>query len=325
LVRSCFTVEVEPPFRLDLTVWALRRRPINQVDRWDGTTYRRTVLASNAPVAVAVTQIGGMDKPRLCVDVVGAQCGASHSHIRELLARTFGLGIDLSPFYRIAGQDDRLNDLATRFRGMRPPRFPTIFEALMNGIACQQLSLEVGLTLLNRLVACYGQGPSCPTDAGKAFPRPHDLAGAMLESLRQLGFSRGKSTAILANAAAAERQDVDLERLGDRDDASLCATLDELHGVGRWTAEYVLLRGYGRLGVFPGDDVGARNGLQRWLGLTRPLDYEHTKKMLRRWQPYGGLVYLHLLLKHLDEKGILYRAAEASVRGGASQSGQRGR
>jgi DNA-3-methyladenine glycosylase II len=43
--------------------------------------------------------------------------------------------------------------------------------------------------------------------------------------------------------------------------------------VGRWTAEYVLLRGLGRLAVFPGDDVGARNNLRRWLGQPVSLDY----------------------------------------------------
>lgn len=42
--------------------------------------------------------------------------------------------------------------------------------------------------------------------------------------------------------------------------------LRELRGVGRWTAEYVLLRRLGRLHVFPGDDVGAQKSLARWLG-----------------------------------------------------------
>ena len=45
-----------------------------------------------------------------------------------------------------------------------------------------------------------------------------------------------------------------------------------LRGVGRWTAEvHVLLRGLGRLQVFPGDDVGAQKSLARWLG--RPADW----------------------------------------------------
>ncbi|HEX5085711.1 MAG TPA: hypothetical protein VFY40_27065 [Blastocatellia bacterium] len=63
------------------------------------------------------------------------------------------------------------------------------------------------------------------------------------------------------------------------------------------------MRGPGRLHVFPGDDVGARNNLQRWLRLEKPLDYEGTRHALIRWKPYAGLIYFHLLLKHLPKRG----------------------
>ena len=73
--------------------------------------------------------------------------------------------------------------------------------------------------------------------------------------------------------------------------------------MGRWTAEYVLLRGLGRTHVFPGDDVGARNNLQRWLQLAKPLDYQGVQRVLSRWDGYAGLVYFHLLLDRLAEAG----------------------
>jgi DNA-3-methyladenine glycosylase II len=305
LAQPSFTLDVAPPFRLDLTVWALRRRPANQIDRWDGAAWRRTVFAGEVPVELTVTQVASTQRPRLMVEMLGAPSEASESLIRQTLNRALGTDIDLAPFYAMAVRDSRLNELAGRFRGMRPPKFPTIFEALANGVACQQLSLEAGLALLNRLVASHGQAPSSTPGEGKAFPRPCDLASADLQSLRALGFSRAKGLALIETASAAERRQIDLEGLGNLDDAALGGKLDDLRGVGRWTAEYVLLRGFGRLNIFPGDDVGARNGLQRWLGLTRPLDYEGAAKILREWRPYGGLVYLHLLLKSLQEKGLI--------------------
>ena len=60
------------------------------------------------------------------------------------------------------------------------------------------------------------------------------------------------------------------------------------------------MRGLGRLHVFPGDDVGARNNLQRWLGLLEPLDYHGVRRALAGWQPFQGLVYLHLLVRGLQ-------------------------
>jgi DNA-3-methyladenine glycosylase II len=83
------------------------------------------------------------------------------------------------------------------------------------------------------------------------------------------------------------------------------ARLRGLRGVGRWTAEYVLLRGLGRTHVFPGDDVGARNNLGRWLGLSSALDYDGVRRAVAAWHPYAGLVYFHLLMDRLASRGDL--------------------
>jgi hypothetical protein len=56
--RHTFTLEPVPPFRLDLTTWALRRRPHNIVDRWDGETYRRALPVAGVVADVEVRQVG---------------------------------------------------------------------------------------------------------------------------------------------------------------------------------------------------------------------------------------------------------------------------
>lgn len=106
-------------------------------------------------------------------------------------------------------------------------------------------------------------------------------------------------------ARAITEHRAELDALSSLDDAAAGRRLQELRGVGRWSAEYVLLRGLGRLNVFPGDDVGARSHLQRWLKRSQALDYAATSRALARWQPYAGLVYLHLLLKQLAETGAI--------------------
>ena len=94
---------------------------------------------------------------------------------------------------------------------------------------------------------------------------------------------------------------LDLNELEQLDNQECFERLVSLRGIGRWTAEYVLLRGLGRTNVFPGDDVGARNNLERWLHLRKKLDYERVQRVLHKWKDYGGLIFLHLLLKSLDE------------------------
>ena len=61
-----------PPFRLDLTVWALRRRARNAIDRWDGTTYRRVVTLGRRPTELAVRQEGHSTMARVIVTVTRA-------------------------------------------------------------------------------------------------------------------------------------------------------------------------------------------------------------------------------------------------------------
>lgn len=294
------------PFRLDLAVWALRRRPHNAVDGWDGTTWRRTVVTGSGPAELAVRQEQGPAGPRLLAELrrSGPPPGASTTaEAARLVEKILGLRADLSGFYALAGGDPRLAPLAHRFAGMRPPRFPTVFEALVNAVACQQLSLTVGIHLLNRLASRYGAAPVRP-GGEPAFPAPAQLAGADQQGLRELGFSGSKArTIILLARRSDDGADLDdLEQLGDDE---VRAELLALPGIGRWSAEYTMLRGLGRWHVLPGDDVGARNNLRRRFGLAGDGGYDAIAELSQAWWPYGGLVYFHLLLDSLAGSGAI--------------------
>lgn len=303
--RRSFTLRPTAPFRLDLTAWALRRRAINAVDVWDGRVYRRAIVVGDRAVEVAATQTASSMRPDVEVTVSGASVPqATADAAKRALDRMLGLGVQLGGFYRIARRDARLGALAARFRGLKPPRFPSVFEAVVNGIACQQLSLAAGLTLLNRLTQRCGL-PASGGSALHAFPRASDLAKLRPDDLRRLGFSTNKARALLELAEGVASGALDLEALADLDDDEAIDRLVALRGIGRWTAEYVLLRGLGRIEVFPGDDVGARTNLGRWMKLREPLDYERVRRLSRRWHPYAGLLYFHLLLRQLDEAGVL--------------------
>jgi DNA-3-methyladenine glycosylase II len=301
-----FTLKVVPPFRLDLTVWALRRRPENKMDRWDGKTFCRGLVLNGKPVEIAVIQIGSMTMPRLQVTVTGVPSGHNlRAGVTETLNRMLGLQANLKGFYRHAANDARLSILARRFRGVKPPQFPSLLEALVNGIACQQFSLAAGIQILNRLSEKFGMSVTETGIRAHTFPRPEDLAALKPEPLRNLGFSRQKAGAIIELSRAIVAGNLGRDGFLSLDDGSAVQQLCRLRGVGRWTAEYVLLRGLGRLHIFPGDDVGARNSLRKWLGLRKPLDYDGVRRLIARWEPYAGLTYFHMLLYRLDETGYL--------------------
>ncbi len=219
--------------------------------------------------------------------------------------RLLGLTVDLSPFAAMAASDPLLGPLAARMRGLSPSRFPTAFEALVNGVACQQLSLAVGIQLLNRLAADRGKATRDTPDGSRAFPDPEDLASLEPADLKRHGFSSTKARTIIETARAVVADDLDLEALARVEDRAAIERLTSLRGIGRWTAEYVLLRGLGRLHIFPGDDVGAHNKLRHLFGIDVALEYQAVQRLVARWHPYAGVVYFHLLLDSLSRAGLV--------------------
>lgn len=294
-----------PPFRLDLTAWALRRRAKNLVDRWDGT-YRRALLVGDRAVTVEVDQQGEPDDPHLTVTNLteGPLQAEERRAIEAQVVRLLGLDVDLDGFYALADEDALVGPLAERLRGVKPPRFPTLFEALVNAIANQQLSLEVGIELLNRISERFGMRPA--DDHGLvAFPDPASVLGGSVHDLRKLGFSMRKAEYVMDCADAVLTGAIDEAALETADRSTATEMLIDLRGIGRWSAEYALLRGLGNIDVFPADDVGARNKLQRFFALPTPPDREQILELMEPWAPYAGMMYFHMLLDGLAERGDL--------------------
>ncbi|MBU2735137.1 DNA-3-methyladenine glycosylase 2 family protein, partial [Acidithiobacillus caldus ATCC 51756] len=124
--------------------------------------------------------------------------------------------------------------------------------------------------------------------------------------LRSLGFSRQKVRGLRAVAEAARAGDLDERAWQGMPAEAIRERLTQIPGIGRWSAEYVLLRALGRLDIFPGDDVGGRKGLLRWLGAeARAVGYEDTLAHLKAWAPFAGMVYFFMLLRRLEEAGYI--------------------
>lgn len=301
-----FEIAPKPPFRLDLTVWALRRRSHNVLDRWDGTTYRRAASPESHEVELAVRQIAPVESPRLEVVVTGPSSAAAVVRpAADAVDRLLGASVDLDAWYEIAAGNEATAGLADRFRGMKPPRFSSTYEALMTAIFCQQITLDFGITIVNAWIERFGGRLQGPEQAVWLLPAPSALARLRASELRPLRISRQKATAAIEVSCRVTRCELDLEMLESRPDGDVIDTLTGLPGVGRWTADHVLLRGLGRLHTFPSNDAGARNSLSKLLGAERPMRYDEVARAVTRWQPYAGMLYFHLLVAGLERSGRL--------------------
>jgi len=300
--EATVNLPAKPPFRLDLTAWVLRRRAKNNIDNWDGQAYRRVVILKQ-PVLVAVTQ----NSAGLTIAFQSAQklFAPDQTKLIELVGKMFGISIDLKQFYELVAHEPELSLLAEQFKGVKPTRYPTLFEALVNAIACQQVSLDVGILLLNRLAQNFGAEFKDGQTGIYSFPAPEDLLNTSEDSIKRLGFSRQKARAIWSLAYGIVNGDIDLEQLETVGNEEAIAYLQSIRGIGRWSAEYVLLRGLGRLDVFPGDDIGGQNNVQKLLNLGNRPGYTELNTLSATWYPYAGLIYFHLLLDKLHEKELV--------------------
>lgn len=301
-MHTSFLLHPTHPFRLDYTVWALRRRSKNIVDLWNHERYTRLFFIENQLIKVDVEQ---KNEKEILVSVNKKINSTIKIELIRLLEMMLGLNCNLFNFYHIAEEDPYLTPMVMQFKGLKPPRFPSIFEALVNAVSCQQLSLDAGLQIQNRFIQYVGKSLNDDFGTFYSFPLPRDVASCSIPELKKLGFSTNKCRALIELSSRIIADDALFDHLEDKTNNEIVTFLCQFKGIGRWTAEYVLLRGLGKIEMFPGDDVGAAKNLQLLLGIKTKLDYEQISKITKKWYPYAGFIYFHLLLQKLKNKGSL--------------------
>ncbi len=240
------------------------------------------------PTSVLLRQTS-LDPPiiELIVEPMPRDARRFGEHMRGML----NAELALEPFYRKARRDKALHPLINAMIGLKPVRPPDIFQMLVIAVTEQQISLSAASSIRGRLVSAYG------TRAGRltAFPRPQDIANVPAEELASLGLSRRKAEYIVEFARALTRGDIDPAAWSGMPDEELAGQLRELRGIGEWTAEYLLLRGLGRMDAVPASDLGIRRVLGMYMGGGGVVSEEEARRMLKPWSPWRGLLAFYLL------------------------------
>lgn len=299
--RSVHECPVAAPYRLELTVSALRRLSTNIVDVFtSGGEYIRALPTSRGPVIARATQV----HPEVLTITLEGDA-REHGSMLAIVRRMLGVDRDLADFYRGAAHILWLRPLAERMRGVRPPRYPTLWEACVNAIVFQQISLLAASSIMHRLIVALGRPLDSDGVALYAFPTPERFLGAENEILRGAGLSLGKRSTLRRVAEALEAGTLDEAMLEKRATPDAAALLRGIKGIGPWTATVILLRGLGRLDVFPMNDSSVARNLALVSG-SAPIDVEDT---LHSLSPQQGMLYYHLLLARLEARGDLGRAS----------------
>lgn len=277
------------PFHLEATTRVLQRRPGNRVEVWEQDRYVRVLASAEGLVLVEVENRGTIDDPDVRFRIrSGEPSAASRLQIGQTLRKVLGLDLDPEPLQRLAEAERALRPTALALRGMRPTRFADWFEAFANVVPFQQLSLDAGLAIVGRLVERFGQDLEHEGRRLHAFPTAGAVAAARPAALRECGLSVRKAESLHGLARMIESGEVTEEKIADMSTADALRTLNELPGIGPWSANLVLLRGLGRLDVFPPGDVGAERRLGTLMHLRSAASLG---RVVERFGEFRGYLY----------------------------------
>jgi DNA-3-methyladenine glycosylase II len=169
-------------------------------------------------------------------------------------------------------------------------------QALIEAIVWQQLSGKAAATIFARFLALF------PPDR---FPTAQEILEMPPERLRQVGLSAQKTSYVRDVAQRVAEGSLELDRLGGMTDNEVIATLTQVKGIGRWSAEMFLMFRLHRPDVLPVGDLGIVKAIQRAYRLRKPPTTVRMLKLGERWQPYRSVASWYLwasLRKTKDRK-----------------------
>jgi DNA-3-methyladenine glycosylase II len=187
------------------------------------------------------------------------------------------------------------------------------YEALLSAIAHQQVHGAAAAAILGRVRQLYA-APGARTPRGR-YPTPDELLATPDEALRTAGLSRSKVLAMKDVAARTLDGTVpDRRTIARLDDEAIVERLVVVRGVGRWTAEMLLIFTLGRPDVLPVDDFGVRYGFQllhRKRQLPKPA---WLARYGERWAPYRSVASWYFW-RYVDRRRELAKLAASAPAG----------
>ena len=178
-------------------------------------------------------------------------------------------------------KDRKLGLVIDRIGMIEREVIPDLFTALINSIISQQISAKAATTVWNRMQQYFGE------------IKPEPIAKAAIDKIQQCGLSFRKSTYIKGIGTAVMNRELDLDALPDLPDDEVIRQLSALHGVGRWTAEMLLIFSLERRDVVSWDDLAIQRGMKAVYGL-KDLNRELFDRYRNRYTPYGSVASLYL-------------------------------
>ncbi|HTY14959.1 MAG TPA: DNA-3-methyladenine glycosylase [Methanoregulaceae archaeon] len=266
-------------------------------------TFTQALLIGGQPFRVRLGRDAGSARLNLSVFPDPADTGVGDPTVRDAVISLFNIYDDLIPFYRTVGEDLVMSRLVRDLEGLKVPTTATVFEALVDSIIEQQISLPVAHTLQTRLIKETGTEIEDGNSLYYCYPTPNVLAATPPALFRRCGMTARKGEYIREISAAIVSGDLDVEAFRNYPDTEeIIDEMVRIRGIGKWTAELTVLRGIHKLDAFPADDVALRRIIAGFYRNGDRIDAGEAREIAKQWGSYKGLAAFYLEIA--DHLGI---------------------
>jgi DNA-3-methyladenine glycosylase II len=290
------TLEPLPPFDLNLSA-RLFSEGDSRIRRYEAGAYWQVLRLGKRLALATVRSLGTVEEPRLSLELLaeGGISGPKETAAKDLVCKIFNLKLDLRPFYDAVKGDPVMYRLTQALRGLKSPSTASAFEALIDSIVEQQISLNVAWSVQRRLTERFGDLLIIGEKKYYAFPLPEKLAMATIDDLRACGLS-GRKAEYIRDASRLVASGLDLEGLANRREGEIIEELTRIRGVGIWTAELTMVRGMQKLDSIPADDLGIRRAISHYYYDDRKISGMEARRTAERWKGWRGLASFYIIM-----------------------------
>lgn len=184
-----------------------------------------------------------------------------------------------------------LGAVLRRQPGLRIAQTSSPFEAVSWAIIGQQISVAAALNIRRRFIELAGVQHSSGL---YCYPSAEQVAELSMEQLRSVGLSLNKAKAIRQVSQLLSNQSLIFpERITAENIEQLRTELLTISGIGPWTVNYTLMRGFAWLDASLHGDAAVRRYLQVLLNQEQ-LSAKQTEQWLQQFSPWRSLVAAHL-------------------------------
>ena len=299
------TLQAVSPFNFGLTA-QLFQGADEQIRSFTDGEFHQVLRINGKLVLARVTEVGSVEEPKLNVKLQSnsALTAEDAKKAKEIINYIFNLNFPLSSFYVEAENDETMNKITQQLYGLKLPTYPTVYESLVDSIVEQQISIKVAHKIEEKLARKFGEKLFLDGSTFFVFPAPKDLASASLEDIRGCGLSLRKAEYIQQASQLILDGKLDLEHMKKhRSPEEIIAELDEIRGIGVWTAELIMLEGMARMDALPADDFGIRRVISRYYCGGTPIKSAEAREIAKAWGTWKGLAAWYLIVA--EARGIV--------------------